>query len=142
MAARDDLGANDTMTFVLNNVGFVFASLFGLIFLGRKIGWALSRGYLYSAPWLGLVVGCVAWGALTAISVETLLHWLQPNVFVKWIFGYGAGVYAAIPNYGLVDEQTVPEHALPKHTAIKAVSLLVYIGLLVLAAFFDGSSIS
>lgn len=118
-----------------NNIAFVFGSLAGVVFLGRKIGWLLSRGYLYSAPWFGLVVVCLVWGALVAIAVQSLVHWLQPNAFVKWVMGYGAGAYAAIPNYGLVANSKVPADNLPKHTAIKAIPFFTYIVLTVLRAF-------
>lgn len=59
----------------------------------------------------------------------------NPGLFLK-IFGYGGGAYISIPNYGLLNESTIPESGLPRHVTIKAVPFVVFIVASIVLAFF------
>ena len=51
---------------------------------------------------------------------------LEPDLILK-IIGYGAFAYASIPNYGLINEDTIPKSQLPRHLLISILPLGVFI---------------
>ena len=104
-----------------------------LLYLGRKFGWGLSK-VMYVSGWLFCVIGCVLWGFADAYCLRVLINLLHPGVILK-IFGFGTGAYVSIPNYGLLDESTIPESALSKHLFIKGVPMLIFIVCSVVFAF-------
>jgi hypothetical protein len=110
-------------------VGCLFA-----IWIGRKIGWALSRSVLYTYSWVACVLICFAWAIGLAYGLRLFVLATQPALLLK-IFGYGAGAYIAIPNYRLFDEGTIPESEMPRHLLIKSVPSVVYIVASVAFAF-------
>ena len=107
------------MAFVL--LAFIF------MYVGRKLGWSLSRGFLYSATTPVVVFACVVWGSLVALMIRGLIAWQQPHWILKIIFGFALGAYVAIPNFGLVMESTIPDHAVPRHQLISNVPFLTFI---------------
>ncbi len=50
----------------------------------------------------------------------------HPGLALK-IFGYAAGAYISFPNFGLLDESTIPDYEMPRHVFIKGVPMLLYI---------------
>lgn len=106
-------------------VFFFVAMIF--LYIGRKVGWALSRGVLYTASLPTLVLLCVVWGGAVALVVRFGIDAQQPQVVLRWIMGYALGAYVAIPNYGLVDKSTIPDEALVQDTLMTMVPLLTYI---------------
>jgi hypothetical protein len=110
-------------------VGCLFAT-----FVGRKIGWALSRALLYTSSWAVCIVLCLAWAAGVAYGLRLFIIATQPGLLLK-IFGYGAAAYIAVPNYGLLDEGSIPPSEMPRHAFIKGVPLVLFIVASVAFAF-------
>ena len=112
---------------------------FLLSFLGtnilRRLGWRLSRGSLYFVPSFFAVTFCIMWGGCVAGAVHLLIIWLHPFWLVKWIFGYGQGAYAAVPNYGLLRESSVPPGAMFRHQMLSIVPVISYVVTVGLLAF-------
>ena len=105
---------------------FVFAA-FVFMLIGRKVGWALSKGLFYPAPIPVSLIGVVLWGIGVGWCMSRLIGWQHPNGVLKWIFGFALAAYVSIPNYGLIDESTIPDHAQPRHIMILWVPLFAYI---------------
>ena len=97
------------------------------MYLGRKIGWAFSRAFLYSGKTGPALVACIVWGALIAALIRVLIVWQQPHWILKYLLGFALGAYVAVPNFGLVAESTIPPHAAKRHELISMLPLWVYI---------------
>ena len=115
---------------------FVLFTLIGMYFF-RKIGWLLSRNVLYGANGAVVVFVCILWGAGIAYLLHLLIAWQNPNLILKIIFGYGFGLYISIPNYGLLNESSIPLIKKNRHLLIKAVPFFVFIITSILFAFKD-----
>lgn len=118
-------------------IGDELSFFFGCLastWIGRKIGWGLSRRLLYTSNWAVCIVLCLAWATGVAYALRLFILAMQPGLPLK-LFGYGAGAYISIPNYGLLNESTVPEYGRPRHDFIKGVPSLVYIVTSVVFAF-------
>lgn len=87
----------------------------------------LSRAILYSAPLAMVTVACVIWGALMAFLIHLLITWQHPHWIPKWIFGFALGAYVSIPNYGLLIESSVPDHAMFRHVMVSNLPYLIFI---------------
>lgn len=114
------------------------AFFLGVLFstwIGRKIGWAISRGLLYSTNVAVCFVVCIVWGLGTAYALRLFMLATNPGLLLK-IFGYGGGAYISIPNHGLLDENTVPQSEMARHVTIKSVPFLVFIAASIAFAFF------
>jgi hypothetical protein len=96
----------------------------------RRLGWLLSRGILYPALLPLAVMTCISWGAAVAIGVHALLAWLAPHAIAKWVLGFAQGAYAAVPNYGLFQESTIPPHAQGRHQLISILPVVTYVAVL------------
>jgi hypothetical protein len=114
---------------------FFFLALV-FLFVGRKMGWFVSRAFLYTVSAPIAVVLCIAWGGGTAFLMRVLLDYGQPNVYMRWIMGYSLGAYVAVPNFGLIAEDTIPPEGQDRHSMISNVPLVVYIALSVALAFW------
>jgi len=112
---------------------FFFGCLFAAV-IGRKLGWGVSRGILYPSGWPLCAVVCLIWGVGLAWGLRLFIIATSPALLLK-IFGYGAGMYISIPNYGLFAESTIPESELPRHVFIKGVPWVVFIIASVIFAF-------
>jgi hypothetical protein len=106
----------------------------GLISPFRRLGWAISKRFLYPAPVFIAVLNCVTWGWLIASGVHGLIKFLQPSVAIKIIFGWGAGAYIAIPDFGLFAEQSLSAEARRRRVLIEVLSLISYIASSILLA--------
>ena len=107
-------------------MAFVFIALVGM-YLGRRLGWMLSRTLLYSAPPAVVVVACLIWGALVAYLIHLLVGWQHPHWSLKIIFGFALGTYVSIPNYGLAAESTIPPEAIKRHKLISLLPMCVFL---------------
>lgn len=110
----------------------IWLSNFALIVIGlispcRRLGWALSKSFLYRAMLLITLVTLLMWGVATAFGIHELIIWLHPNLFIKIMFGWGAGAYVSIPNFGLFNEQAIPTDAKPRHTLIEVLPFITYV---------------
>lgn len=104
---------------------FFLAILF--LYLGRKIGWALSRGFFYPAQAVLSLAGLLVWGVLVGFAISALIAWQHPGAFAKWVFGFCLGAYIAIPNYGLFQESMISDEAQLRHATVRTVPLLAYL---------------
>jgi Mn2+/Fe2+ NRAMP family transporter len=105
---------------------FFFVALV-LMYLGRKIGWALSRNLLHTAPIGVAVMACLVWGALVAFAIYSLIQWQHPGLILKIVMGYLLGAYVSVPNFGLVLEGTIPSSEMPRHNMISLVPPMAYV---------------
>lgn len=106
------------------------------MYLGRKLGWALSRRVLYRAPTVFAVIAAVAWGGGVAGSMFGLIDWQQPGALLKWVMGSALGAYVAIPNFGLVTDASIPPESRNRHIMVSNLPVAVYTASLVLPALF------
>jgi hypothetical protein len=105
---------------------FFLIALFAL-YVGRKIGWALSKRLLYTTHVGVAAILCTFWGALIAYSLNTLIAWQHPGLILKVIMGYALGCYVAIPNFGLLKQDTILPDTMPRHMMISWLPLIVYV---------------
>lgn len=113
---------------------FTVATLI-FMYVGRKLGWALSKRVLYTAGTGLVVVACVLWAVAVALIIHGLISEERPHWVLKIIFGFGLGAYVSVPNFGLMREDTIPEHAMPRHTMISMLPMWVFIAASVGLAF-------
>lgn len=114
-------------------MAFFFCCLVCL-FIGRKAGWVLSRLLLYSVPTLLAVILCLFWGIGIAYGYRLLITNLHPGILLA-IFGFMAGGYISIPNYGLIAESTIPEGGKTRHDIVSNLPFLMYLAASVLLYF-------
>jgi hypothetical protein len=106
-----------------------------LMYFGRRVGWLLSRASLYLHPLPVIIVECIIWGVFVAYLVHLLISWQQPHWLIRWVLGYALGAYVAVPNYGLLVESSIPDHAQPRHLTISNLPLLAYVASSILFAY-------
>jgi hypothetical protein len=106
-------------------VFFFIAAIF--MYVGRKIGWSLSKSVLYTAsPVVAGIVSAI-WGVGVAVSMFCLIRWQVPNLVLKIIMGYALGGYVSIPNFGLFQEGSILEEAKPRHLMISTWPPVAYL---------------
>jgi hypothetical protein len=112
---------------------FVYSMIF--LYLGRRVGWWFSKSFLYTSQYSALL--CLLWGAAIALIVRLLINWQNPHIILAIIFGYLLGAYVSIPNFGLIQEPSIPAYAISRHNKIKYFSLYCYIimGIILKLAF-------
>lgn len=113
-----------------------------LMLVGRKVGWALSRRALYPAPAGVAAPFCVLWGYIVALGMRSLIDYQHPGLILRWIMGYALAAYVAIPNYGLFDEATIPDHAARRHMLVSNLPLSVYIAASIALAFAGEATVA
>ena len=104
------------------------------MYLLRKVGWALSRAFLYTAPWIVCIPFLCIWGVGIAYGFRHLVMLCYAGWIVKTI-GYGSAAYLSIPNYGLVSESSIPVHAQARHFTISNLSFGLFIVFSIIFAF-------
>jgi hypothetical protein len=109
-----------------NNIGFILISLVFMT-VGRKVGWGLSKVIFYPAPAVISFINLIGWGVAVAWGMSSLIGWLQPNVVIRWIMGFALAAYVAVPNYGLLQESSIPDDKQMRHRMIACVPLIVYV---------------
>jgi hypothetical protein len=109
-----------------NNIEFFFIS-FVFMVVGRKVGWSLSKLIFYPAPAVISFINLIGWGVAVAWGMDALIGWLHPNVVLKWILGFGLAAYVAVPNYGLLQESSIPDDKQMRHMMISWLPLVVYV---------------
>lgn len=114
-------------------MAFFFGCLIAT-FVGRRVGWAVSRRVLYTTEWPMCILICLVWGIGLAYVLRLLILEYNPGVILT-ILGYGAGAYISIPNYGLVAESTIPPSQMPRHVFIKGVPWIFFMAASVLFYF-------
>ena len=114
----------------------IFACLL-FSYLGRKIGWYLSKKIFYllnDGALLFLLL--FIWGILIYACAIYMVEYFQLNGFVKWLIAYGAGLYVACPNYGLIDSKSIPNSELAKHKIISWTSQITFLALILMSDFY------
>jgi hypothetical protein len=96
---------------------FVADVLAGM-FIGRSLGWSLSKTMLYGGPLPVTVILCIAWGVLFAYGLHVLIRIFEPGI-IALIFAYGAGGYVSIPNFGLFAKGSIPSMVQQRHFLIE-----------------------
>src|ERR1700684_1313673 len=109
-----------------NNIAFVFVA-FVFMMVGRKLGWSLSKLIFYPAPAVISFIILIGWGVAVAWGMDGLIVWLHPNVVIKWIMGFALAAYVAVPNYGLLQESSIPDDKQMRHMMISWLPLVVYV---------------
>ena len=104
------------------------------MFCCRELGWFFSKSFLYVVPGFAAFLFCLLWGTLLAFSLRLAINDFHPGTILK-VIGYGAGAYAAIPNYGLISESTIPTESLPRHNLLKAVPFWSFVAASIVAAY-------
>ena len=104
---------------------FTFAIMF--MYFGRKIGWAFSKYILYSVPMVLCIICCVAWGISVAFLMTFAINREQPNIILKWIMGYALAAYVSIPNYGLLEQSSIPDYMIKRHKIISTLPNVTYL---------------
>lgn len=74
---------------------------------------------------LGVVFSCLLWGSTVAMVVHIIVLTFKPHWILKWVFGFGQGAYAAVPNYGLLS--TIPSDERLRHQLISNVPLAAFV---------------
>jgi hypothetical protein len=105
---------------------FFFVTLV-FMYVGRKIGWVLSKRILYTASPIAAGMVSAIWGICVAILMFGLIQWQNPNIVLKIIMGYALGWYIAVPNFGLLQEGSIPDEARSRHLLISCGPPLTYI---------------
>lgn len=98
----------------------------------RKTGWYVSKNILYPSSFSIITIISILWGFLVAIIVYLLILWLNPEIIVKIIFGYGFGAYWSVPDFGLFDENTMPDLTMAKHNLMMIVPLIFFAASLII----------
>ncbi len=114
-------------------MAFFLLAIFFLV--GRRLGWFLSRAFLYTAPVPLAIVLCVAWGGGVAGVIRLFINYQQPGVLLRWVMGYSLGAYVAVPNFGLLAESSIPDYARDRHLMVSTLPQFVYIVASVVLAF-------
>jgi hypothetical protein len=119
---------------VIDAAIFIFVSLFVVMYIGRKVGWAISKSVLYAAPTLVAILLCLMWGGLIAVIIQLVLDFFRPTIVLALIFGYGMGAYVSVPNFGLF--ASVPPQAEGREMLIQIMPFLTYVTLSITFAFW------
>jgi len=101
-----------------------------LIYVGRKIGWALTKGLLYRLNLVIAVILLSLWGGGMGFAVGYLDWNLNPHWIIKVIFGLFGGLYVAQPNFGLLQRDAIailPINLQNRETFITVYSQLCFI---------------
>jgi hypothetical protein len=83
----------------------------------RRLGWFLSH-FLYRTNTVLCLILLTFWGGGMGFMVGTLDWNFKPNLILKIIFGFFGGLYLSAPNFGLLNEATVPWDAQGRHKLI------------------------
>jgi hypothetical protein len=111
-----------------------FFTCFVSTWVGRKIGWSLSRQFLYTSGWPVCILLCFGWASGVAYGLHVLILATHPGLLLK-IYGYGAGMYVSVPNFGLVNENSIPAYGRARHDFLRGVPSLMFIVASVAFAF-------
>jgi hypothetical protein len=106
-------------------IGLIICGILAISLLNR-IGWKFSRMVLYPGPWAICIALLAGWGIAIAWGFRHLVLWTHPG----WILGFilfGMAAYVSVPNFGLFDESTIPDHVQLRHITISNLALLVFL---------------
>ena len=121
----------------MHNLYFFLITMI-FMYIGRKIGWIVSKIVLYNLvlPIWGVIVLCIFWGISVAYLIHSIILWQHPHLILRIIFGYALGCYVAYPSYGLWDKSTLSSEMRNRETIIDFVSSVSYIISIILFEIF------
>jgi hypothetical protein len=96
------------------------------MFVGRSLGWWLSKTTLYGRPLPLTIILCLAWGAFFASALHILIREFEPNLIAK-VFAYGAGAYVSVPNFGLFAPGSIPVRVQERDFLIQVVPFAAFV---------------
>ena len=110
-----------------------FISIMSFVYIGRKVGWFLTK-YIFIVLTDGALLRglLVTWGFITFRVVMQINDSLNPNIFVFCLVAIPAGLYVAQPAYALFSSFT-HEQQVERVRFINFTPLVVYVCLLILA---------
>jgi hypothetical protein len=73
-------------------------------------------------------------GSIVAAAVAVAVQYFAPGIIIRWIFGYGAGCYVAVPHYGLIHDDDVPGWLRSRHVLMDVLPVLAFVGSSILFA--------
>jgi hypothetical protein len=100
------------------------AIVLAAMFIGRSLGWALSKEMLYGGPLPITIILCIIWGALFGYALHFLIRTFDPSAVAK-VFAYGAAAYVSVPNFGL--SAKVPSVMEDRHFLIEVVPFIAFV---------------
>jgi len=113
---------------------FFLTCILGL-WVGRRVGWWISKALLYAGPLVPVILVLLVWGSGTALLLRLAIDWLHPGTTLK-VIGFGAGGYVSNPAFGLVREDTIPDSERDRHLLVNNLPLGVYIVAAIALAYF------
>ena len=121
-----------------HNVIFFFIT-FIFMYFGRKLGWSLSKKYLYTLQLTLAITLSFLWGFIIAVCMFILISWQNPILILRIIMGYALGCYVSIPNFGLLDETKGSEGGQlnKRNTLISFWSSITYILIMILLSLWS-----
>ncbi len=96
-----------------------------LMYVGRKAGWSLTKHVLYRVHVILFVFLVVMWSGGVGFLVGCLDWNLNPNWFIKIIFGLLGGMYVARPNFALSDD--IPLFSVDRDASITILSFVCFV---------------
>jgi hypothetical protein len=95
-------------------------------FIGRKLGWTLSRRVFYSMPSAVAVPLCLLWGVVIAFAFRLSITVLHPNLLLA-ILGFAAGAYIAVPDLGISEVWMFPNGSATRKDIVSNFPFLMYL---------------
>jgi hypothetical protein len=95
-------------------------------FIGRKMGWTLSRRVFYSMPSAVAVPLCLLWGVAIALAFRWSITGLHPNLILA-ILGFAAGAYIAVPDLGIGEVWMAPYGSATRKDIVSNFPFLMYL---------------
>jgi hypothetical protein len=105
------------------------------MFVGRKLGWWLSKSTLYKSPLPLSIALCLGWGVVIGIGLHRLIQEFNPGAIAK-VFAYGAAAYTSIPNFALIAPgASISNDIQGRHRLIQVLSFAAFVGMSLWLAF-------
>jgi hypothetical protein len=116
-------------------MAFSFIMLF-LLWPIRKIGWMFSP-FLYKTNFVICIIILTAWGVGVGFIIGTLDWNFKPHILLKIIFGFFEGLYLSSPNFGMLNESTIPWEAQKRHNLISYYPQAVFAAIVLLMFYLN-----
>jgi hypothetical protein len=102
----------------------------------RKIGWMFSP-FFYKTNILICIIFLTFWGVGVGLLVGSLDWNFKPNIVLTIIFGFFEGLYLSCPNFGMLDESTIPWEAQNRHKLILYYPQVVFAVIVLFMFYFN-----
>ena len=68
----------------------------------------MFSSFLYKVNTIICIIMVTAWGVGVGFIIGTLDWNFKPHIVLKIVFGFFEGLYLSSPNFGLLNESTIP----------------------------------